>query len=89
VGDRPPGVIDPRRERFRREREMVRVHAVMAGVVFVILFQFLLLMVAIDGHLGAGADRIVPTAIVSMLSFGAVCWLIRAIVVRRAGGPPG
>lgn len=64
---------------------MVRVHAVMAGVVLVILFQFLLLMVAVEGFLGAGGARVVPTALASVLCFGAVCWLIRAIVARPSG----
>ena len=73
------------RNRFRRERDLVRVHAVMAGAVLVILFQFLLLMVAIDGHLGGLADRTVPTALVSLLCFASVCWLIRAIVARPTG----
>ena len=87
MGDRHPGLSDSRRERFRRERELVRVHAVMASVVVVILFQFLLLMVAVEGHLGAGGARVVPTALASVLCFAAVCWLIRAIVARPMGDP--
>jgi len=86
VGDRDPELSGPRRERLRREREMVRIHAVLAGVVFIILFQFLLLMVAVDGILGGGAGRVLPTALASGLSFAAACWLIGTLLAGRAGG---
>ena len=74
-------------ERFRREREMIRIHAVLAGVIFIILFQFLLLMVAVDGALGAGGSRLLPTALASGLCFAGACWLIGTLAARRAEGP--
>lgn len=72
-------------DRLRRERDLVRVHAVMAGVVLVVLFQFLLLMVAVEGVLGTAGGRALPTALASLFCFGSVCWLIRAIVRRPSG----
>jgi hypothetical protein len=87
VGHGDPELSGPRGERQRREREMVRIHAVLAGVIVLILFQFLLLMVAVDGALGAGGSRIFPTAAASVLCFAGSCWLIGMLAARRPGAP--
>ena len=63
---------------------MTRIHAVMVCVIMLILIQFLLLMVAVDGYMADHADILTPSAVASGVCFFAACWLIRYLVDHEA-----
>ena len=73
-----------RRARAARERDMTRIHAVMVCVIMLILVQFLLLMVAVDGYMANHPEILIPSALASGVCFFAACWLIRYLVVHEA-----
>jgi hypothetical protein len=76
----PDDLLSPaRRERARRERDLTRIHAVLACLMLLILLQFLLFMVGMDGWLGGRASRLAPTAGVSALCFAGACLLVGAL----------
>jgi len=78
VGDRP-GPMTGRRVHAERARQMTLIYAVMLCLMILIVIQFLLLMVAVDGFMGGRGDILLPAAGASGLCFLAACWLIRYI----------
>lgn len=70
-----------------REKDLTRVYAVMACLVGLILLQFLLLMVAIEGYLGGEGAVILPSAAGSGVCFLGACVLIRGLARPGAAAP--
>ncbi len=69
-----------RQLRAERTQQMALIYTVMVCLVSLIVVQFLLLTVALEGYLGGRAGVVSPTALVSGLCFVAACWLIRYIL---------
>jgi type II secretory pathway component PulF len=69
-----------RQLRAERAQQMALIYTVMVCLVSLIVVQFLLLTVALEGYLGGRAGVVSPTALVSGLCFVAACWLIRYIL---------
>ena len=83
MGDGIPEVIPTRRLRAARSRGMTAVYAVMVSIMILILFQFLLLMVALEDFVSGNRTVLAGAAIGSGSCFAAACWLIRYISFRR------
>ena len=62
---------------------MTVIYAVMACVLFLLVIQFLMLMVSIDGFMAGSSRVVVPAAIGSGACFVAACWLIRFVAGAR------
>ena len=88
MGDRDRGLSDSRRQRAERQQRMTMIHAVLACLVFLILIQFLLLMVAVDAFLGARPGLLVPALAASGLCFSGSCWLVRNLSSPSASRRP-
>jgi len=69
-----------RQLRAERTQQMALIYTVMVCLVSLIVVQFLLLTVALEGYLGGRGGVVKPTALVSGLCFVAACWLIRYIL---------
>lgn len=82
MGERDDGLSPERAERVRRERELTRIHAVLACLLLAILLQFLLFMVGMEGWLAGKMARVGPTAAASALCFAAACLLVRGLARR-------
>lgn len=85
MGNGPSTVRSARRQQAERSNDMTLIHAVMVCIILLILIQFLLLMVAVEGLQGGRNAILLPAAAGSGLCFLASCWLIRYVAVRRAG----
>ena len=85
MGGRDPEVTRSRRERAERARGMTAIHAVMVSIILLIVIQFLLLMVAVEGFMAGRGTVLVPAAAGSGLCFIGSCWLIRYIAARGTG----
>ncbi|HSD28556.1 MAG TPA: DUF6755 family protein [Vicinamibacteria bacterium] len=72
--------------RARRAQEITLVYAVMACLAILVVLQFLLLSVAVEGFLGARPEVLFPSTLASGACFAAACALIRYVVPRR-GSP--
>jgi hypothetical protein len=70
-----------RQLRAQRAQQMSRIYTVMVCLVSLIFMQFLLLTVALEGHLGGHSEVTLPTALVSGLCSAAAYWLLRYILV--------
>jgi uncharacterized protein with PIN domain len=68
-----------RQLRAERSHQMTLIYTVMACLVSIIFFQFLLLTVAWEAYLGYGKGVVLPTALLSGMCFVAACWLMRYI----------
>ena len=86
MGGRDTQVIRARREQAERARGMTAIYAVMVSIVLLIVLQFLLLMVSVEGFMAGRGQVLLPSALGSGLCFAASCRLIRYIVRPRAGG---
>jgi hypothetical protein len=84
MGDGPSTVRSARRQQAERSKEMTLIHAVMVCIILLILIQFLLLMVAVEGLQGGRSAILLPAAAGSGACFLASCWLIRYVASRRA-----
>lgn len=73
------------RRRSERSQQMTVIYAVMVAILILILIQFLLLMVALEDYLSGNRTVLTGAAAGSGLCFGAACWLIRYLSVRRPG----
>jgi hypothetical protein len=62
---------------------MTAIYAVMVSIMLLIILQFLLLMVAVEGFLGGRRAILLPAAFGSGSCFVAACWLIRHVVRPR------
>lgn len=83
MGERDGELLSAERgERARRERELARIHLVLACLLLLILIQFLLFMVGMDAWLGGRAKPLGPTAAASALCFAGACLLARALSGR-------
>ena len=75
----------PLAEQAKRWQEMSQIYAVMVCVALLILFQTLLLNIAIEGFLG-GADKVITPAVIgSGVCFCASCWLVLNLLRPRGG----
>jgi len=81
-------VIRVRREQAERARGMTVIYAVMVSIVLLIVLQFLLLMVSVEGFMAGRGQVLLPSALGSGLCFIASCRLIGYIARPRAGGSP-
>ena len=88
MGGRDPQVILSRREQAERARGMTAIYAVMVSIILIIVIQFLLLMVAVEGFMAGRGTVLVPAAVGSGLCFAASCWLIGYIAQPRRSGRP-
>ena len=79
MGGRPSMMTTERQLRAERSHQMTLIYTVMACLVSVIFFQFLLLTVAWEAYLGHGKGVVLPTALLSGMCFIAACWLMRYI----------
>ncbi len=84
MGGRDPEVTRARREQAERARGMTAIYGVMVSITLLVVIQFLLLMVAVEGFMGGRGMVLVPSAVGSGLCFAASCWLIRYIATPRA-----
>jgi hypothetical protein len=84
----PNGSLTLRRKRQERSRGMTAVYTVMVSMVVLLLLQFLLLMVAVDGYLGGRRALLVPSCLGSGACCVTACWLIGQASRRRAQGRP-
>lgn len=82
MGGRDDGLSPERAERSRRMRELTRIHAVLGSLLLLIVLQFLLLMVGMEGWLAGKMSRVGPTAAVSALCFAGACLLVRGLAGR-------
>ncbi len=78
MGGRDPGV------RRGREGEMTVIYAVMGSILLLIVVQFLLLVVAVEGFLGGRPGLLAPAAAGSGLCFAGACWLVRYLSSPRS-----
>lgn len=76
-------IVNSRRARAERSREMTLIYAVMVAVMILIILQFLLLMIALEDFLSGSRALLSAAAAGSGLCFFASCWLIRYIAGRR------
>jgi len=84
VGRGHPEMIETRRRRAERTQGLTAVYAIMAAIIILILLQFILLMVALEDFLSGSRTLLWGAATGSGICFGAACWLIRYIAVRRS-----
>jgi hypothetical protein len=82
MGGRDPEMTRARRQQAERSRGMTAISGVMASITFLVMVQFLLLMVAVDGFMAGRASVLVPSAAGSGFCFAASCWLLRYISGR-------
>ena len=67
-----------------RAKSMTLIYTVMACLFALILIQFLLLMVGIDGYLGDNRSILLPAALGSGVCFAGGCMLIRKLSPKRS-----
>ena len=79
----PAGPLTLRRKRQERTRGMTSVYTVMVSIVVLLLLQFLLLMVGVEGYLGGRRGLLVPSWMGSGACFLMACWLIGQAFRRR------
>jgi len=79
MGDRDQGMTTTAASR----RDMTVIYAVMACVLFLLVIQFLMMMVSIDGFMAGSSRVVVPAAIGSGACFVAACCLIRFVAGAR------
>ena len=84
MGDGIPDVINTKRQRAERSRNLTVIYAVMVAIIILILLQFLLLMVALEDFLSGNRSVLTAAAGGSGACFAGACWLIRYVVARRA-----
>jgi hypothetical protein len=82
MGGRDPDLIRARREQSERTRGMTVIYGVMVSITFLVVIQFLLLMVAVDGFMAGRGSVLLPSAAGSGLCFAASCWLVRYLSAR-------
>lgn len=82
MGDRHEPVRWSRRLRAQRAQQMTVIYAVMTCLVLLIVIQFLLLMVAVEGFQGGRAGVLIPATAASGVCFAAACWVIRYILFK-------
>ena len=70
----------------QRTREMASIYAVMIAVILLILLQFLLLMVALEGYAAGHWGILGPAAGGSFACFAGSCWLVRYVGAPARGG---
>ena len=70
----------------QRTREMAVIYAVMVGVVLLIVIQFLLLMVALEGFAAGHWGILGPAAFGSFACFAGSCWLVRYVAAPAGRG---
>ena len=71
-------------EHSRRNRELTVIYAVMACLLFLLVIQFLMLMVSIESFLAGNRSVAAAAALGSGGCFVGACWLIRFVTsVRR------
>ena len=80
MGDRDDTVKTARRLQAVRTQQMTLIYAVMVCLFLLILLQFLLLMVAVEGFLGGRWAVLLPATSASGICFGGACWLIRYVL---------
>lgn len=74
-----------RQEQAQRARELTAIYAVMCCLLFLLVIQFVLLMVGLEGFM-AGHERVLlPAAAGSGICFAAACWLIRFVASAARG----
>lgn len=74
------------REHARRGRDMNVIYAVMACLLFLLVLQFLMLMVSIEAFLAGRHSIATAGTLASGACFAGACWLIRFITaIRRVG----
>ena len=73
-----------RAQQAERTQGMTAVYGVMVSITLLVVIQFLLLMVAVEGFMGGRGTVLIPSAAGSGLCFAASCWLIRYIATPRA-----
>ena len=61
-----------------RNQQITLIYAVMTCVLVLLVIQFLLLMVAVDGFMGGTRDALGPAALASGLCFAGALALVRA-----------
>ena len=83
MGDGIPDVINTKRQRAERSRNLTVIYAVMVSIIILILLQFLLLMVALEDFLSGNRSVLTAAAGGSGACFAGACWLIRYVVARR------
>jgi hypothetical protein len=66
--------------RRRSAQEMTRVYAVMTCLVFVVVAQFVLLLVSVEGLQRGELGIVIPATIASGFCLGISGWLIRYIL---------
>ncbi len=86
MGDRDDTVKTARRLQAVRTQQMTLIYAVMVCLFLLILLQFLLLMVAVEGFLGGRWAVLLPATLASGLCFGGACWLIGYVLRIPAEG---
>jgi hypothetical protein len=84
MGDRDPSVTLARRQQALRAREMTVIYSVMVSVMVLIVIQFLLLMIAVEGFLGGRTNLLLPSAAGSGACFAAACRLIRYVAAAKS-----
>ncbi len=84
MGDRDHVLIAARQAAASREKSLTLIYAVMACLVVLILFQFLLLMVSLEEYLAGGGEVLFPAAIGSGVCFVGSCLLIGGLPFRRS-----
>ncbi len=89
MGDRDVPLKTARRLQAVRAQQMTLIYAVMVCLFLLILLQFLLLMVAVEGFLGGRWEILLPATLASGLCFGGACWLIGYVLRMSAAETRG
>lgn len=87
MGGRDPEVTRSRREQARRATGMTAIYGVMVSILLLVVIQFLLLLVAVEGFMAGRGAVLLPSAVGSGLCFCGSCWLIRYIAAPRTREP--
>ena len=66
-----------------RNQSLTIIYAVMACLLFLLVVQFVMLMVSIDAFLGGHSRIVVPAAVGSGACFAGACWLMRFMAAAR------
>lgn len=83
MGGRDAVLTAARQAAAHREKSMTLIYAVMACLGVLILLQFLLLMVSLEGFLAGKGEVLLPAATGSGFCFGGACLMIRSLAPRR------
>jgi hypothetical protein len=77
-------VIETEQMRARRTQRITLVYAVMTCLAILVVLQFLLLNVAVEGYLGGHRELLWPCTLASGLCFAVACGLIRYVITPRS-----